>query len=72
MLALISRQGKGIDKNRISKIFDRYYRADPGSPESGMGLGLFISYEIIKQHAGEIGVQSKLRKGSTFWFTIPI
>ncbi len=68
----VSDKGKGIPKERIAKIFDRYYRADPGSHESGMGLGLFISSEIVKQHDGEIGVESKIGQGTTFWFTIPI
>lgn len=39
---------------------------------SGIGLGLYISSEIIKKHNGQIGVDSELGKGSCFWFLLPI
>lgn len=65
--------GPGILPEKIPHLFDRYYRADhSGTQFSGLGLGLYISAEIIKRHGGEIGVDSELGKGSTFWFTLPI
>ncbi len=64
--------GPGIPQEKIPHLFDRYYRADYGGAQySGLGLGLYISAEIIKRHDGEIGVESKLGEGSTFWFTLP-
>ncbi|WP_312192330.1 ATP-binding protein, partial [Sphingobacterium sp.] len=64
--------GEGIDPAVQRQIFDRYYRAYPdGKKYSGLGLGLYISAEIIKRHGGEIGVDSDLGKGSNFWFTLP-
>ncbi|MDR6514801.1 PAS domain S-box protein [Chryseobacterium camelliae] len=65
--------GPGIPADKIPYIFDRYYRADySGVQYSGLGLGLYISAEIIKKHRGEIGVNSELGAGSTFWFTLPV
>jgi two-component system phosphate regulon sensor histidine kinase PhoR len=65
--------GPGILPEKAPHLFDRYYRADhSGTQFSGLGLGLYISAEIIKRHGGEIGVDSELGQGSTFWFTLPI
>ncbi|MDB5025635.1 MAG: domain S-box protein [Mucilaginibacter sp.] len=66
-------KGPGIPKDKIPHLFDRYYRVDStGYHASGLGLGLYISSEIIKRHGGEIGTESELGKGSTFWFTLPL
>lgn len=65
--------GPGIDPDKLAYLFDRYYRSDyEGKQYSGLGLGLYISSEIIKRHEGEIGVDSKPGEGSTFWFKIPL
>lgn len=66
-------QGEGIPADKLAYLFDRYYRADyAGGSASGLGLGLYICAEIIKCHGGEIGVESTLGQGSTFWFTLPL
>jgi len=66
-------KGPGIDPEKLRHLFDRYYRVDSsGSQYSGLGLGLYISSEIIKKHHGKIGVDSEPGKGSTFWFTLPL
>jgi two-component system CheB/CheR fusion protein len=64
--------GPGIPAENQPHLFDRFYRAEKlGFQYSGLGLGLFISSEIIKKHGGGIGVESEVGKGSTFWFTLP-
>jgi PAS domain S-box-containing protein len=65
--------GPGIAPDKLPHLFERYYRADDsGIQYSGLGLGLFISNEIITRHGGKMGVQSVLGQGTTFWFTIPL
>ncbi|HXI00690.1 MAG TPA: PAS domain S-box protein [Sphingobacteriaceae bacterium] len=66
-------KGPGISPEKLPHLFDRYYRVDSsGSQYSGLGLGLYICAEIIKKHDGQIGVDSEIGKGSTFWFTLPM
>lgn len=69
----VTDKGPGIASDKLPHLFDRYFRADEtGAQVSGLGLGLYISAEIINRHGGEIGVDSELGKGSTFWFTLPL
>lgn len=65
--------GVGIPKEKVDAIFDRFYRVSGTRRESfpGMGLGLYISSEIVKRHGGRIWVESTIHKGSQFFFTIP-
>jgi len=66
-------KGPGIKQEKLRYLFDRYYRAEnSGSQYTGLGLGLYICSEIIKKHGGQIGVESELGQGSTFWFTLPV
>lgn len=65
--------GIGIPEEKISKIFSRFYRVEDKSfHSSGLGLGLYISDEIIKRHNGVVYVKSEPSKGSTFSFLIPL
>ncbi len=63
--------GYGIPNEKLSKIFELYYQFPQAENEGGLGLGLFISSEIIKKHQGKIWVKSEEGKGSTFYFTLP-
>lgn len=68
----VTDQGPGIAQEKIPHLFDRYFRAEQqGRQYAGLGLGLYISAEIIKKHGGQIGVDSEPSQGSTFWFTLP-
>jgi two-component system CheB/CheR fusion protein len=64
--------GMGIPKSKQKYLFDRFYRVDDTSQKySGLGLGLYISSEIVRQHHGHINIDSEEGKGSNFWFVIP-
>lgn len=73
----IQDHGQGIEEEDSSKIFDRFYRADPSRTRSsgGAGLGLAIAKSIVELHGGTIGVNSQTGRsghGSRFWFTLLI
>ena len=65
--------GQGIDADKISIIFERFQQADCSDVRSkgGSGLGLTIARAIVRQHGGNIWVESQRGKGSTFHFTLP-
>ena len=65
--------GIGIPKEKTSNIFSRFYRVEGLSPHmSGLGIGLYITREIVERHHGKIWVESTEGAGSTFWFTLPV
>ena len=65
--------GIGIEQEHIHAIFERFYRVtDPDEKTyPGLGIGLYISYEIIKRHGGTLSVESEKGHGSVFSFTLP-
>ncbi|GGB13376.1 PAS domain S-box protein [Mucilaginibacter rubeus] len=65
--------GMGINEENISHIFSQFYRAkDVNRSITGLGLGLYITKEIIERHGGRIWVESEPRMGSTFSFVLPL
>ncbi len=65
---VISDTGKGIPPNIVHRIFDPFFTTKP----KGIGLGLSITYQIIKKHGGTIKVESKLEKGTSFIINLPV
>jgi signal transduction histidine kinase len=65
-------QGQGIAKENLVRIFNRFERAVPPNEVSGLGLGLYISKQIIESHHGRIWAESELGSGSTFWLELPL
>jgi PAS domain S-box-containing protein len=63
--------GVGIDPDQLDQVFDRFWRGDRHTG-SGAGLGLAVAKGIVEAHGGHIGVTSRLGKGSTFFFTLPL
>jgi len=69
----VTDQGIGIPADKLDKIFERFYQVDGSSKRrfGGTGLGLAIARRIIEGHNGRIWAESKVGKGSTFFFTVP-
>lgn len=70
----ISDTGRGIPEEHIGKLFNRFTQVEKAdaTQKKGSGLGLAICKAIIEEHGGQIGVESEMGKGSTFWFRIPL
>ncbi|MEN8798055.1 MAG: ATP-binding protein, partial [Flavobacteriaceae bacterium] len=62
--------GSGIPKNVLDKIFQPFFTTKPTG--EGTGLGLSLSYDIIKAHKGEISVKSKVGEGTAFTIALPV
>lgn len=68
----IKDQGIGLTPSQQQKIFTRFYRADNTSGISGLGIGLYLSREIIERHHGTINLISEYGKGSEFVISLPL
>ena len=64
--------GLGIPLERRNHIFDRFYQAHADHYRSGMGLGLYISRQIVEQHGGSITAEFPAEGGSIFVVTLPV
>lgn len=67
--------GLGIAKEKQKQLFERFYQVQPSreflGKFSSLGLGLFISAKIVRDHGGDIWLKSEEGKGSTFYFNLP-
>jgi signal transduction histidine kinase len=66
--------GVGIPQKHLTSIFERFYRVydDNDKKFPGLGLGLYIAFQIVKRHGGKIWVESEEGQGSTFSFSVPL
>jgi signal transduction histidine kinase len=69
-------EGVGISEPELEHIWERFYRV-PGighqsGSQVGLGLGLYISHDVVLRHGGHVGVRSTPGGGSTFWFSLPL
>lgn len=64
--------GMGIAQENLKRVFQRFERAISASAITGLGLGLYISRQIVEAHGGEIWAESEVGKGSTFFVRLPL
>ncbi|HEY9678932.1 MAG TPA: ATP-binding protein [Drouetiella sp.] len=69
----ISDNGPGIPEEQMHKLFDKFQQLDSSDTRAkgGTGLGLAITKAIVEEHGGEIGVESVMGSGTTFWIELP-
>jgi two-component system NtrC family sensor kinase len=70
VLISVRDNGPGIPQNIVDKIFQPFFTTKPTG--QGTGLGLSLSYDIIKAHGGDIRVETKDGEGATFIISIPV
>jgi two-component system sensor histidine kinase VicK len=65
--------GPGISRDDQLHLFDRFFRSENSNSRSiaGFGIGLYVSAAIVKLHGGNIGADSEIGRGSSFWFDLP-
>ncbi len=64
--------GKGMPEEVLDKIFDPFFTTKDSTEGMGMGLGLAVSYGIVKSHGGDILVASRPDNGTTFTIRLPL
>jgi PAS domain S-box-containing protein len=70
----VSDQGKGLSPSEQARLFNAFQRLENGRPDQtrGIGLGLLVCRRLVEAHGGNMWVESKKGKGSTFFFTLPL
>jgi two-component system phosphate regulon sensor histidine kinase PhoR len=72
VIATMADTGTGISATDLTRVFERFYKADKSRAQSGTGLGLAIAKHIIQAHGGKIWAESEIGKGSVFSFGLPL
>ena len=70
ILIKVSDNGNGVPKEVLDKIFQPFFTTKPSG--EGTGLGLSLSYDIVKVHGGELTVETKQGEGTTFTISLPM
>jgi signal transduction histidine kinase len=72
LIIAVHDEGHGLNEEEQKHVFERFYRANSDVRTDGLGLGLYIAYEIVIQHGGRMWVDSTPDVGSTFYFSLPL
>lgn len=66
---IVKDTGEGIPKEHLSRIFEPFFST---KKKGGYGIGLFVVYNLIKEHEGNIWVESEINKGTVFYIEFPL
>jgi two-component system phosphate regulon sensor histidine kinase PhoR len=72
VLIEVADTGTGIGAEEVGRVFERFYRGSGSLEQEGFGLGLSIAKRMVDVMNGEIGVESEVGVGSTFWVRLPV
>lgn len=72
VVVVVRDQGVGMTADVQAQVFDRYYRANTRTAASGLGLGMYLSREIVQRHGGRIWLESVPGRGSSFYVMLPL
>jgi signal transduction histidine kinase len=72
VLLVVHDRGMGMSKGEQEHIFDRFSRGVPEQHFGGLGLGLYLTREVVRAHAGSISVESQPGQGTTFTVVLPV
>ena len=72
LLLMVKDYGPGIPADKLNSIFDRFVRATSSRHINGLGLGLYITKQIVESHQGTIRVESELGHGACFIVELPL
>jgi signal transduction histidine kinase len=73
LLTAVCDRGIGIPADELNQVFERFHRGRQVSSTNygGLGLGLYITKQIVERHGGSIWVESREGQGTTFYFSLP-
>jgi PAS domain S-box-containing protein len=73
VVTAVSDRGMGIPADELGQVFERFHRGRHVSSTNygGLGLGLYITKQIVERHGGQIWVESREGQGTTFYFSLP-
>lgn len=72
LVVSVQDEGPGISQEEQERLFSKFYQSKEGKRSKGFGLGLAICKLIAESHGGTVGVESRPKEGSRFWFSLPI
>src|SRR5690606_4611555 len=68
---VVEDSGRGIARDDLERVFERFYQGEGGGRGGGLGIGLYVARGLVRAHGGRIWAESEPGRGSRFAFTLP-